>query len=157
MVLGVKNEKPKEEQEDQAVDFTIEQLVTRMRQLEREYDVVSNLLEAKLQVLGINLNLSPTQEAVQGTKTEELPAKDPTQWTEWDGSQYMPFPAGTLVDVTYRDGSQTLGVTAGLIGADPNFKKVAGNRVATHWKRDKSKSSASDIVAYRLHVKLKTK
>lgn len=134
---------------------TIEQLVTYMRQLEREYDAVATTLESKLHVLGINLNLNPKQEpekeetAVIAIPTS--PKEKTEEWTQWDGTGFMPVQAGTLVDVVYRDGSQTLGVSAGFASGHEKFKILSGTRNATHWTRDRFQRKDGDIIAYRLH------
>ena len=134
---------------------TIEQLVTYMRQLEREYDGVATALESKLHVLGINLNLSPKQELEKEEASmfaiPNLPKEKTEEWIQWDGTGFMPVQAGTLVDVVYRDGSQTLGVSAGFASGHEKFKILSGARNATHWTRDRFQRKDGDIIAYRLH------
>lgn len=131
---------------------TIEQLVTYMRQLEREYDVVATALESKLHVLGINLNLNPKQEPEKeevGIFAIPAPTKEKTEeWTQWDGTRFMPVQVGTLVDVAYRDGTYSFGVTAGIECSSKEFKIKHGKRTALSWAHHKQKG---DIIAYRLH------
>ncbi|WP_370557340.1 hypothetical protein NMD88_03775 [Edwardsiella tarda] len=68
-------------------------------------------------------------------------------WIEWKGGD-MPVERGTLVDVKYRDGVETVGVSAGVSDLDAGFVRKSGNRVACCWEQG---SNPGSIVAYRLH------
>lgn len=128
---------------------TIEQLVTYMRQLEREYDTVATALESKLRVLGVNLNLNPHEKEEAVVVAIPTPPKEKTEeWTQWDGTGFMPVQVGTLVDVAYRDGTYSFGVTAGIAGESKEFKIKHGKRTALSWAHAKQQG---DIIAYRLH------
>ncbi|WP_392430557.1 hypothetical protein [Edwardsiella piscicida] len=73
---------------------------------------------------------------------------DSDGWIEWKGGE-MPVERGTLVDVKYRDGAETIGVTADLMpGEEGYFRKGGVYRNATDWACD---FMPYDIVAYRLH------
>lgn len=73
---------------------------------------------------------------------------DNNGWIEWKGGK-MPVVRGTLVDVKYRDGAETIGVTADLMpGEEGYFRKCGVDRNATDWDCD---FMPYDIVAYRLH------
>ncbi|QPW25404.1 hypothetical protein F8538_06245 [Edwardsiella ictaluri] len=83
---------------------------------------------------------------------DDIAKIDSDGWIEWKGGE-MPVERGTLVDVKYRDGKETVGVTAGIYDDDINFKKKGGcNRCATYWFRHwHPDAKAAEIVAYRLH------
>lgn len=69
-------------------------------------------------------------------------------WIEWKGGD-MPVERGTLVDVKYRDGKETVGVFAGIHHLSTDYRRKAGCiRSAKDWEHYQW---PSDIVAYRLH------
>lgn len=68
-------------------------------------------------------------------------AADADGWIEWQGGA-CPVEKGTLVDVRFRDDSESLGLPAGeSIGPFPNAHQE-------YWERD---DLPHDIIAYRLH------
>ncbi|MGY0156387.1 hypothetical protein ACVQK1_09300 [Edwardsiella tarda] len=69
-------------------------------------------------------------------------------WIGWKGGE-MPVERGTLVDVKYRDGMETVGVSAGIDRFSNDYKCKDGYpRSANDWKHFQY---VADIVAYRLH------
>lgn len=62
------------------------------------------------------------------------------EWIEWGGGE-CPVPAGTLVDVRFRDGEKATGVPASI-------NSVGRSRLTLHWGIS---GKRSDIVEYRLH------
>lgn len=76
------------------------------------------------------------------------------EWTEVDRHKgVMPVPKGTIVDVLFNDGSQSLGGSAGtrrtdanhVVGIDPTTNQ-RGTRIAHYW----GNSAAFRIVGYRV-------
>lgn len=80
-------------------------------------------------------------------RLEDIVKLDGDGWVGWKGGE-MPVDIGTLVDVVYRDGDVTLGVSAGL---RPDHDGFVGGHVAGLAYRWIHIDMPGDIVAYRLH------
>ncbi|EOV3349204.1 hypothetical protein ACONGJ_003563, partial [Edwardsiella piscicida] len=81
-------------------------------------------------------------------RLEDVAKIDSDGWIEWKGGE-MPVGRGTLVDVKYRDGKGTIGVSAGIHHRSTDYRCKAGcSRSAKDWEHYQC---AADIVAYRLH------
>ncbi|ELV7528459.1 hypothetical protein QMU90_002322 [Edwardsiella ictaluri] len=72
---------------------------------------------------------------------------DADGWIEWEGGD-MPVERGTLVDVKFRGGYVTLGVSAGIPSHEKGFICHSGCWSAHYWSHI---GQPIDIVAYRLH------
>ena len=74
---------------------------------------------------------------------------DADGWIEWNGGK-CPVPEGTLVDVRYRDGEESLGVAAGVVERSDGSSAVGTvpYRLATNWEAGAYNFT---ITAYRLH------
>lgn len=60
--------------------------------------------------------------------------------------QKCPVPAGTLVDVKFRDGTIKRGIPA-LCYTSESFKKIPYEATAAHWQHD---DMVNDIVEYKI-------